>query len=152
MTISVPDELRSRMQRWDEITNWSGVAAQAFEAEIARQAMLATVTDETKRRLLARGASDEAEVTKEGYDAGVRWGRDRATMRQLRKLAKKDEAMTDCDLLWDNLEAFAQAVSGEDATWRNNIIDDTPDDVDIEDGWLGGFVEGALDVLKKVSG
>ena len=58
------------------------------------------------------------------------------------------------DLNWQDPRVVARvALRNDDATWEELPgAPDLPDEVALEEGWLDGFVEGALEVLDAVEG
>lgn len=74
-SISVPPELKARMDAVAEPVNWSAVACRAFEDELARITTLRGAKDvkDAIERLRASKRKSEDERYQEGFEAGQRW-------------------------------------------------------------------------------
>lgn len=151
MNISVPDELREKMKPFDDATNWSNVAVQAFQKKVDLCARLAAIDDVVKRRLIATDAEDDDDVQAMGQCAGEAWAKEAARMIQLRRLAAF-EASEDGPEFGDP-DVIASAIHGLPVTWAGVPgLPPLPDGVAIESGWCEGFVNGALGVYHAVKG
>jgi hypothetical protein len=89
VNISVPDDLKKRMDKMDktEDVNWSQVATAAFEAKLAEIASRKAERnmDDIVQRLRA---SKKASMPKdEAFELGQEWAKHRAEWSQLEKLA-----------------------------------------------------------------
>lgn len=147
MNISIPDELKARMETVAaDDSNWSRIAAAAFEDEVARKERLAGLTG-VKARLAAEQDEDEARVKARGREAGVAWARDRARPIMLRRLQRAVERLDGEN--WPSGAYLAEAISGDTHSTLGDILGfDEPDEIEIEFGWLDGFVEGAMEVFE----
>src|SRR5690242_4321225 len=88
-TISVPNDLKARMDACGEPVNWSAVACRAFEeklAEITRRRGAKSMK-EVAMRLRASKRRSETEVYNEGSEAGKDWAMHRAEADELERLA-----------------------------------------------------------------
>lgn len=150
MNISISEDLRRRMEPLDENRNWSAVAAAAFERDIelferdTERADTIDAPDETVQRLLDTEVADLERIADQGFRAGAVWAKYRARMRHLRILEKLQLSGE------ESPDDIAQALYGRGETWVDNIGEDCPNEVDVEDGWLTSFVEGAVSVLDDV--
>jgi hypothetical protein len=172
-TISIPQDLKERMDAAGEQVNWSAVAARAFEAklldiELARKRGKMNKNDIVKRLKAAR--ADDTEEYDDGKAEGRRWAAETAKPRELKRLA---EYISRCDQ--DNLAWWDVDYSGWKAPFgaadyfvfalRPKCKDDRHalasfweealgGDADrIEDGdFLRGFGEGADEVWGDVAG
>ncbi|WP_422032193.1 hypothetical protein [Roseovarius sp.] len=138
MNISIPDELRARMDEV-EIVSWSGVAARAFELEVNKRKR---ITDMDHAQIVDRLKASYA-VTAEadfntGHEDGVKWAAKEAEADQLMWLSETDDAV---DLIFDGKS------------------DGTPFEVrhehdiffkDQSRQYARGFVAGAVEVWEKV--
>ena len=92
MTIYVPDDLKRRMDQVEEDRLWSGVAQQAFEAELTRRQ--ATKGVSTMQDVIERlRASKETTVQNDydsGWNAGVKWAKGNAEYDELKRAAQAD--------------------------------------------------------------
>src|SRR6266446_8123193 len=87
-TISVPAQLKVRMEQVRESVNWSAIACQAFEnklAEIAARKENKSMNDVVER-LKASLRSDQGKSFNEGYEAGTNWAENTATAAELARL------------------------------------------------------------------
>ena len=87
-------------------------------------------------------------------EAGRAWARLHARMAHLRRLAAEAEVMEREDLNWQDPRVVARvALRNDDAAWEELPgAPDLPDEVALEEGWLDGFIEGALEILDAVEG
>ncbi len=87
-TISVPVELKARMDAVSEPVNWSAVACRAFERKLAEHIKSRGVNDmqDVIQRLQASKRRYQEEATQAGYDEGAKWAREQAEYDELRNL------------------------------------------------------------------
>jgi len=80
MNISVPDELKERMDKLkgSAPVNWSRVAAQAFDLEVRSRTLEVTEMAEAIERLRAKREQYEQKVRAEGVEAGKMWALQKA--------------------------------------------------------------------------
>ena len=86
-TISLPDELKARMDAVGEPVNWSAEAAKCFErllGEIAARKKEKDMSD-VIARLKASKIENDDEVNAAGFEAGRYWAKNIASYAQLRR-------------------------------------------------------------------
>ncbi len=166
--ISVPRELKARMEAADKGVNWSSVACSAFQVkllELDSQKETKNM-DEVIARLKAAGELEDREEYQAGRAAGEEWAGKQATPRQLRRLTK---GMDDPGYgISGMLEVYVNgmnhgiqhglchAISGKEPGcgdakmfWEVILGDDCAGQID-DLAFAQGFVEGALELWKKV--
>src|SRR5438477_10267197 len=87
-TISLPGNLKARMDRVKEPVNWSALACRAFEgklAEIASRKECKAMTDVVER-LRVSLRNEQGKSFNEGFGAGRKWAENLATAAQLKQL------------------------------------------------------------------
>jgi hypothetical protein len=167
-TISVPADLKKRMDAATEQINWSAVACRAFEqrlAEIAASKEKKTMNDVIQRLRASLGRADD-QTYKAGEKAGRIWAKGRAEVEELRNLERYRNR---CGHEWDSLFveetncAYSRAEllffeihpkeNGDRSAchhfWQPITDDDETTDID-QSAFLKGFAEGALDVWHEV--
>jgi len=150
MNISIPDDLREKMKAYDDEANWSAVAATAFEAEVSRRVELSSISDEVVRRLRETEIEDMGGVEEAGRRAGAEWAKRHARMAQLKRLALVHENADWSQLGPDRMAGIA--MNDQSFTWDElGAVPERPDAIEIESGWLEGFVSGALEVYERAS-
>jgi hypothetical protein len=169
-TISVPSDLKARMDAVPEAVNWSAVASEAFEAKLLELASQrkGTNMDDVIARLRAAQEMDNREDCNEGRAAGEEWAKDKARPKQLKALAKLNEIEAHYDWegmlgVFDNHRGIAWGL------YEQMHQEDAFDRSDVEAFWEGilggggrekidgfdfarGFVDAALAVWEKVEG
>jgi hypothetical protein len=108
-TITVPQDLKARMDAVREQVNWSALACRAFEeklAEIASKKEKLTVDDVIQRLKLSREQMESAEY-KDGEAVGRDWASRRAEAAELTKL-----------------ESFLAELDGEPSLSRGRFFSD----------------------------
>ena len=161
-TISIPDDLKQRMERVREPVNWSALAADAFElklGEIARQQKEKDL-QHVIARLRAHIVEDQMDDTARGYRRGVEWAKATATPRELKRL---DHNFDRIDMLehrrrpgWsDRLASTILPGPGSHTAeeawefWRTSVgITDDAQLASVD--FLDGFVKGALSIYEQV--
>jgi hypothetical protein len=168
-TISIPQDLKVRMDAVADRVNWSAVAARAFEAELVRVEMQRRETmskEDVIRRMKAAGVEESEQEKAEGVAAGRAWAEREATPGELRRLQRycdsigndwwqiigRDDtsAYSPGELIYfgfhpgddkdrDAAEAFWESAIGEGYEGRMTDGD-----------FLDGFVDGALAVWSEV--
>jgi hypothetical protein len=171
-TISLPRDLKARMDAVKVPVNWSAVAAQAFEAKLLELASKkgAKGMDEVIARMKAAEKLDSNEDYQKGWAAGERWAKEEARPKQLRDLDKRLGAWQHD--IEEALSAWTNGMNKGIAHGLFTAIHPLKEDVDrhtvacfwevaigdngeelIEDwDYARGFIEGALDVWEKVEG
>src|SRR5262245_38612223 len=99
MTVSIPADLRERIEAVREPVNWSAVAAGAFEAklgELAARKGKKTMKD-VVQRLRASARKSENLDYQAGEQSGRDWAANTAEVAQLKRLERaRDQAGHDC--------------------------------------------------------
>lgn len=163
MTVYVPDELKSRMDKTKEPVNWSSLACEAFErklGEIAQRKKEKTMED-VIQRLKASKLEDTSDQHRQGYEDGIDWAKHRASARELRRLSKElvrgvEDSFPDSDT-YDPGQAFFRLLVSEndfdrrdsDEFWETNAGDEG-ESLSGEVEYVRGFAEGALEVWNEV--
>lgn len=168
-TISLPDELKARMDALNEPVNWSAEAAKCFEkllGEIASRKQEKDLSD-IIARLRATKMESEEKASKIAHDAGVYWATHHATYQELERAVNYDRSVIgDCQ--WNGpyrgcdwiafillgVEDDEDRLSFElsDEFWQLAGIKGGADAVDeMGDGFLYDFFEGAEEIWDKVA-
>jgi hypothetical protein len=163
-TVSIPPELKARMDKAGESVNWSEVAAQAFEqklAEILKRKGTMTMNEGLERLRASKRKFGVTEFWK-GHKAGENWAVRSADASELANIAEWKESFQvgEWEREWKDdvyspmrAETFACKVDPENIISRN----------DAESWWdqigyrkmpsaefVHGFADGAVDVWEKV--
>ncbi len=168
-TISVPTDLKTRMDRVGEPVNWSALACQAFEnklAEIAAGKENKTMADVIER-LRASMRDEQGTAFKDGYQTGTEWGEKTATAAELRRLesfqisTKKKSQEYWKNWFWPQGKhlpwlALVGVIQDDQnirpltgaAFWKALVGEPSPKP--ISGDFLRGFVEGAVDLWSTV--
>lgn len=170
MTISVPHELKARMEAVEEPISWSAVACKAFENELASHIKKRGAKDmsDVVNRLRASKRAAEGRGYQEGYGAGERWAKDDAEAVALERLEYFRETCNShggsfeawFNLQpwggWSHAEMLAGAILAGVDEGVNLDIDEVRAAADrmfpatASAAWLRGFVDGSLDVWEAV--
>src|SRR5262245_47766624 len=109
-TISIPLDLKARMDAAGEQVNWSAVAARAFEEKLAELASRKSAKERTMadvvQRLRASKLKGQDRRYKAGHDAGERWAKNLASAEELERLADFLDTL-DCDPSYGREEFFS---------------------------------------------
>ena len=166
-TISIPRQLKARMEAVTEPVNWSALACRTFEAKLAEIAAKKEQKsmDDVVTRLRASMRRAEDEQYRQGEQCGREWVEDRAEADELIRLERWKAKMG-----WEWAQFFADDPNGaysvaelvvfviwpEDdgdrsnaqSFWEGVLGDDisTADDPQ----FVKGFIEGALDLWDQV--
>jgi hypothetical protein len=165
-TISIPDDLKDRMDRVKEDVNWSGIAADAFESklnDIARKR-----TEKSMETVIARLRASKIEAGLDlytlGHKDGIKWASEVAEYAELRRLERFDvvdmverfHKRTD-SVTWAELVAFSVMANDrrrshtEARGFWANIVDPKHMDERLKSPeFLRGFVHGAVEVYEQV--
>lgn len=175
--VSIPIELKARMDAVEESINWSSLACQAFEEKLVEIAKKKVEMD--RAEVIARLRASKRKVASRLYDAGFaageKWAKAEAGAHELRNLAKFRSSFT-CDGRRDLEDFFDPDDDGEPghAGWAKAIacraLGMAPDDYDDEiatkhayemfsrevhvmdkSDYVYGFLEGALAVWDQVA-
>jgi hypothetical protein len=168
-TISVPRDLKARMDKVKEPVNWSALACRAFEdklAEIASRKEWKVMSDVVER-LRASVRNEQGESFNAGYELGRAWVMNAAEAPQLKRMeafrkAMKTKSSTDWESwFWirGNYKPWLElvAIIRDDKNlraytalgfWKELVGEPStkPDDGD----FLRGFVDGAVDLWVEV--
>ncbi len=168
-TISVPSDLKERMDRVKEPVNWSALACRAFEdklAEIAARKESKAMIDVVER-LRASLRNEQGESFNDGYETGTKWAGNTATAAELMRLESfQKRAKTKSQREWENwfwpqgthkpwMALVAEIQDNKNlypmtaqAFWKTLLSETSqkPDD----GNFLRGFVEGAVELWGKV--
>lgn len=148
MNISVPDDVKARMDAVEEAVSWSAVASRAFEIELGEIAKRKQVKDmsDVIARLRASKLESDTEEYQNGHEDGKEWAEQYAAFSELRRLSKAEERRQDWD--WDG-HSIPQVAGGDayDAEFWEGYegIDNFGED------YFNGFVAGALEVFDQVA-
>jgi hypothetical protein len=160
MNVSVPRDLKARMDNTKESVNWSGVAAQAFEGKLLeiKSRKGGKEMNEVIARLKAAAELEANRLYQAGFKAGQDWASEKATPKQLRRLAEYAADDESREGHWAS-EALVSAVwpdpedklsqSAPEDFWRHALGDKAAELVE-DDDFHRGFVEGALDLWRRV--
>jgi hypothetical protein len=167
--VSIPADLKRRMEKAKEPVNWSALAAEAFERKLSEleikkeNPVMAGVIE----RLRASKQEAESQEYKTGWDAGKKWAEKYAEVPELRRLETwLDDSDIEqggrYDLVFPEINAFDaaehlafairpddQSRSGAKEFWENAVDEALRDEI-AQPECLRGFVEGAIDVWNKV--
>ncbi len=168
-TITVPPDLKARMEAVEEPVNWSAIACRAFEQRLAEITKRRGARDmqEVINRLRASKQKPEDERYNEGREAGQEWARNQAEAAELIRLEKLREhsGASDWEAFFTTGEREAYGVpqhfvfqvfpewdGSREASrdfWETQAGDDNgyPDDA-----FVRGFAEGALEIWDQVKG
>lgn len=165
-TISLPDELKARMDMVAGEVNWSAEAAKCFDrllGEIAARKPNKDMSD-VIARLKASKIASEDESYKHGHTAGRYWAEHVASYPELERARKFNT-----DTLsggWSDARGVACEILGVDAgegadddvqEWVERFWDKAlPEGLraveeTLGDGFLEGFIHGASDVWAEVA-
>jgi hypothetical protein len=162
-TVAIPAELWRRMHNVREKVSWSAIACEAFRdklGEIAERKQQKTL-DDVIDRLRKSMHETEDELFRDGYAAGEKWARNSARAIELRRL---EAFRVRCGHDWEQLfqadecrafEIIFRAIQPESGRGRADAANFWGDIVDVstqpvEDEFIRGFSEGALDVWNVV--
>ncbi len=160
-TISVPSDLKTRMEEAGDSINWSAVACRAFEqtlAEITKRKEIANM-NEVVARLRASKRSLQSDRSKAGFAQGKAWAENYAEAVELERLEKQIHAQEHTSFDWNNAyssgENFAFVIAPEDDGDREvaerfwSVFDRGPE-LSGDPGFVNGFAEGAMEVWDRV--
>ncbi|MCK4414316.1 MAG: hypothetical protein KAY32_12290 [Candidatus Eisenbacteria sp.] len=169
-SISLPQDLKERMDGVAEPVNWSALACQAFQdklAEIAGRKERMEMDDVVERLRASRQKSD-SEQSGEGYAAGQVWARKQAEAVELERLDSLDTRLERELLGWSGfLDCDSNSAYGpEELLYFEMHPDEDRDRTAATDFWemttgmkvsdglpkefIRGFVEGALSIWHQV--
>jgi hypothetical protein len=168
-TISVPRDLKARMDKVEASVNWSGVACSAFQAKLLELKSKKEVKsmDDVVARLKAAAELEEKEEYQAGHEAGKRWAKEEATPKQLRRIDDHIEEADRAEWWWYDSSMNWKAPFGPRdyfvfAVWPDRKDDRSAADDFFEqalgadahrakdDDFLHGFGDGAAEVWGQV--
>ncbi len=161
-TITVPPDLKARMDAVEESVNWSYVASQAFERHLLEMEAkkMGTTKAEVMKRLKASEELEAKQNLEDGRKAGKAWAEESASVGDLRRFKRNEPSggwavwfrewiLVDGNS-WPN--AIFMHIDGEKVWddehtfWMEAVGEDDLDRLEDSDFALG-FIEGALEVL-----
>jgi len=167
-TISIPHELKKRMDRVKEPVNWSALACQAFESklyEIQKLKEIRTMTNVIERLRASKRETESADF-ESGLTAGREWGMKSAEFKELERLSdfcRESKGGVEgwlelFDITHTNAASLAErvcsVVQGDDECACSDVDEfweDIASETDREPAeWLRGFTEGAVAVFREV--
>ena len=163
-SISIPADLKRRMDKVKNVV-WSHVAAEAFEAKLReveqkkKEQAMQTDMDKVAERLRKAAADEGGEAEAAGVKAGREWAKDRATPKQLQRLAQLPDEFFDGEpeAPLSMLEALASVVVDPSVDTSSAMaclwIDDEDEQRYCNDAdFCRGFKMGAVEVWEAVQG
>jgi hypothetical protein len=165
-TISIPLELKERMDAVTDQVNWSAIAARAFEAKLfeiqSRRGQTMNKADIVKR-LKATKEQEREEEFEDGKKAGREWAQSDATAKELERLDKyitntEDDWWTTTDsasrglFVWAAWPSRREEYGATDDFWQQALGNDAHriEDDDYFRGFGVGAVEAWLEVKNEV--
>lgn len=164
-TITLPPELKARMDSIDQPVNWSNVAAAAFEDQLANLA--SRKEDLTISEVVARLRASKRDTADKkyrwGYDAGVAWASKGASFTDLDKLDINCGALKEPD--WVQFASSSENLTVADHFLLRFDPINFDDELDRQSWWTArtndpdsmsdrsfvqGFAEGALSIWRQV--
>lgn len=169
-TISVPADLKKRMDKISEDVNWSALACQAFEGKLAEVISKKGAKDmeEVLARLRESERQSASDATKAGYEAGQEWVKHHAQVSELRRLDKYWHSVGENDRwvlfaasdtpgvsgppAWESLAEAVQPDGDAKEFWEVLLGDDIEqaDDSDFMKGFFDGAFELWADLKRKL--
>lgn len=160
MTITLPPELKKRMDRVKEPVNWSALAADAFTKKLGELAAKKEKKDMTDviERLRASKMESASQQEKEGQEVGRAWATHSAEAIDLERLYRLGSSLNDYD--WGQLchnghagSTVAGAITQSDdyrdhEEFWEQILERTETAEDSD--FITGFFNGALEVWRDV--
>lgn len=170
-TISIPDDLKRRMDKVKEPINWSLVAAVAFErkiGEIAARKKEAKNMQDVIDRLRGKAHDEESELYHDGYEVGEEWAKNYASPKQLQRLSNLVELLEwseyfigQCNAPYSHCDYLAFLILGldddeidefkSDEFWESAAALDHRSQKLRDTDFLRGFVEGADELWSAVA-
>jgi len=159
-TISLPDELKARMDAVEEPVNWSAEAAKCFEKLLGALAAKKQEKDmsDVIARLKASKMESEDQETTHGFEVGRQWAESQASYAELKRAARFLDGVA-WGMPWDAYGPGVHAgcaILGEDPDrqvgeefWERVGIE-SADMLYGDDAFVRGFLEGAESVWDAV--
>jgi hypothetical protein len=170
-TISLPAELKARMDAVGEPVNWSAIACRAFEqklAEITRRRGVKNVRD-IVTRLRASKTRQSDEHYNRGFENGKKWAAEEAEAGELERLAAaRDGVGYDWDRMFDPdtadhnaygacehlvfiMRPESDGVRQAAADFWEHVAGNDSETLRWDpDGYVRGFAAGALEIWDEV--
>jgi hypothetical protein len=162
-TISVPRDLKKRMDKVSEPVNWSGIACRAFEihlGDIAAKKENKKMSDVVQRLRASRKEAD-SEWFRTGREYGEKWARDHASYDELVRVVAVSEnedhpwEVNEQDI-YSAAEILFFSIDGQEYQDRGDARDfwkaavDGANDAQQQPEFLRGFVDGAADLFESI--
>ena len=163
-SISLPKDLKDRMDRIDQRVNWSRVAVLAFEGKLQELASAEEVSnmEAVVQRLRVSKMSDEDSMYRSGVERGRAWAERSASWSDLSRLDEHFDRWDSND--WEKLEASSSSISPGggflsqmdpdrfEGEWNNqrDFWEDYVPEGDPSAAFVHGFCTGALEIFDKV--
>jgi hypothetical protein len=148
INISIPDQLKARMEASGEKTNWSEVARVAFSYRVAANELRKEPTmEKVVERLRASKAQRLEELNVEAEQAGREWASTKAEYHELEALAKVHQQIDiTLDIVYATLDPEKEMSAKEFTEYLDlgNVRES-----ELED-YIGPFVDGAVEVFHEV--
>jgi hypothetical protein len=166
-TITVPADLKARMEVVAETVNWSAIACSAFEQKLGEITKRKGAKDmkEVIDRLRASKQKHESDQYKEGHEAGREWAKNEAEAGELIRLEKLHDACSPAEwgqFFWTSdrdaygaAELFVFKIWPDDDGDRDaarNFWDGQGHEEYPDDDFVRAFAEGALEIWGHVKG
>jgi hypothetical protein len=165
-TITIPADLKARMEAIEDVVNWSALACQAFEqklAEIIKQKGTGNMTDVVNRLRVSKRKFVNQQY-QEGHATGKKWAKDAAEAGELIRLNDMRDLAASAWNYWftdqkgaaySTAEFFVFQMWPEDDGdrsaaynfWEQRGFDQFHQP---KDDFVCGFAEGALSIWDEV--
>jgi hypothetical protein len=145
MNISVPRDLKARMDAVKQPVNWSQTAAQAFEAKLLDLEATKEVEtmDDVIARLRAAAKQEENEDYQDGLKAGRAWAMEDAKPKELRRIANYVEGSERDRVCWWDIDGDTTSWDAPYGATDNFVMAIWPEAKN-DDSLLTTFWEEAL--------
>lgn len=171
MNISVPDDLRQRMDAVEDRVNWSALACRAFEqklGEVASTKRNKTMADVIQRLRASKQWADD-KVYQKGLEFGRQWASYAASAEELERLQNSRDPVNDWYFDAEGSSAFSVGEAlyfiiqpDEDGSrdgardfWQEVLEADgfgrTDDERPFNPSFVQGFAVGAVELWEEVS-
>ena len=163
INLSVPDDMKARMDAAGDRRNWSAVARRAFDLELKHieSIMEIKTMNQVIERLKASKAMSAANSEDDGRHAGRLWAKERAEYDELKRVGGlemhifsenfEDPDGSCLDIVVRAIAADeADGLDGDEIAYMFGIVRDEID-VTLTRDFLVGFVMGAQEVWEEVA-
>jgi len=147
VTIYLPDSLAAQVKELE--LSVSPICQKALHKEVNKRMAAQQATKDIERvakRLRETINEEDEEIRKEGYEMGVVWARETASMSELESVVNQ----TFAEAWVDGPGGYIAHVVGEDLATAWNREPDVPIPGLWSTAWAEGFVSGAEIVLNEV--